>query len=239
MRFIALLAALCSVCSAQEYSEFHGTFIHSKFVEVLNETRSLQRALAARPLTEPVYMVIDSAKPNGEVTTAYTLGSEQQLLCRKSSFAHAGIKWGIGNEQGPYWVLTRDEKAGSYIALTPADSLEMQPIVLGKLPSKNSDPMFIIRRMINASMLAGTWELDPKKTIEFTNNQFMVINGKPLPYTLQFSPDGARITLITTSGRPLKWDVQRDGPNLTMRSLQQHKGTVLPRATARLRFLRK
>lgn len=239
MRFIALIAALCSVCSAQEYSEFHGTYIHSRFVEVLNETRSLQRALSARPLAEPVYMVIDSTKPNGEVAVAYTLGNQQQLLCRKSSFAHAGIKWGIGNEQGPYWVLTRDEKAGSYIALTPADSLENQPIVLGKLPSKNADPMFIIRRMVNASMLAGTWELDPKKSIEFTNNQFMVVNGKPLPYTLQFSPDGARITLITTSGRALKWDVQRDGPNLTMRALQQHKGTVLPLATARLRFLRK
>ena len=239
MRFIALFVALCSVGNAQEYADFHGTYIHSKVVEVLNETRSIQRALSARPITEPIYMVIDSTKPNGEITASYQIGSQVDLLCRKSSFAHAGIKWGIGNEQGPYWVLTRDETSGTYIALTPADSLEKQPIVLGKMPSKNADPMFILRRMVNASMLSGVWAMDAKKNIEFTMNQFMVINGKPTPYSLQISPDGSTVTISTTNGRPLRWVVQRDGPNLTMRALQQHRGTILPMATVKLRYLRK
>ena len=236
MKIIAALLIVVSTMQSQEYSEFHGTWIHSKFVEVLNETRSIERALTARPLSEPLYMVIDSANGSGEVVLAYNLGEQEKLLCRKSSFEHAGIKWGIGDNIGPRWIVARDEKAGSYIALTPADSLENQPIVLGKLPSKNTDPMFIIRRMVNASMLTGVWKMDPKYTIEFTNGQQMVVNGSPIPYTLQFAPDGSKVTLITTQGRPLKWDVLRDGPNLTLKPLQKHKGTILPVAVARLRY---
>jgi hypothetical protein len=239
MIIIALLILLCIPVSAQEYAEFHGTWIHSKVVEVLNETSSIQRALAARPLSEPIYIAIDSTRDGGEVTAAFALGKDEQFLCRKSSFAHAGIKWGIGDATGPRWILSRDEKAGSYIALTPADSLERKPIVLGKLPSKNSDPMFILRRMVNASMLRGRWSAAKNRTIEFTTNQIMVVDGKPHPYTLDFSADGSVVTLVTTSGRPEKLVVLRDGPTLSLNPTRSSKRSILGGSVVRLRYLGK
>jgi hypothetical protein len=239
MIIIALLLMCCGIASAQEYSEFHGTWIHSDVVQVLNETRSIERALAARPLSEPIYVVIDSTKDNGDVAVSYKLGSTQALLCRKSSFKHAGIKWGVGDATGPRWILTRDEKDGAYIALTLVDSLEQEPIVFGKLPSKNLDPMFIIRRMVNASMLSGRWTIEGGKTVEFTTNQIMVIDDKSNPYTLDISEDGSVVTLITTSGRPQTWKVRRDGPNLVLSSQQKGKGRLLPGQTTRLRYVGK
>jgi len=241
MIIIALLFLLCIPVSAQEYAEFHGTWIHSKVVEVLNETRSIERALAARPLSEPIYVAIDSTRDGGEVTAAFALGKDEQFLCRKSSFAHAGIKWGIGDATGPRWILSRDEKAGSYIALTPADSLERKPIVLGKLPSKNSDPVFIIRRMVNASMLGGRWSSAKNKIVEFTTNQLMVTDGAPTPYTLDISADGAMVTLVTTSGQPQKWVVRRNGPELVLTSIPQKpkKRSKFEAPEIRLRYLGK
>jgi hypothetical protein len=241
MIIIALLILLCIPVSAQEYAEFHGTWIHFKVVEVLNETRSIERALAARPIHEPIYVVIDSANNDGNVTLAYTLGKSESMVCRKSSFQHAGIKWGIGDQTGPRWILTRDEKARSYIALTPVDSLEQSPIVLGKLPSKNSDPVFIIRRMVNASMLGGRWSSAKNKIVEFTTNQLMVTDGAPTPYTLDISADGATVTLVTTSGQPQKWVVRRNGPELVLTSIPQKpkKRSKFEAPEIRLRYLGK
>lgn len=236
MIIIALLVFCCTVGSAQEYSEFHGTWIHSKVVEVLNETRSIERGLAARPKSEPIYVVIDSANGEGNIAVGFRLGASENMICRKSSFKHAGIKWGVGDQTGPRWILTRDEKAQSYIALTPVDSLEQAPIVLGKLPSKNTDPLFIIRRMVNASMLSGRWTTDGGKAVEFTTNQIMVVDNKPHPYTLDIAEDGSVVTLITTTGRPLKWVVRRDGPNLVMTAQQKGKSNLLPAQTTRLKF---
>lgn len=241
MIIIVLLVLLCTQGAAQEYGEFHGTWIHAKVVEVLNETSSIQRALAARPLSEPIYVVIDSARAGGEVTAAFVMGKDEQFLCRKSSFAHAGIKWGIGDETGPRWILSRDEKAGSYIALTPADSLERKPIVLGKLPSKNSDPLFILRRMVNASMLSGRWSSTKNKIVEFTTSQRMITDGAPMPYTLDISADGATVTLVTTSGQPQKWIVRRDGPELVLTSVatKPKKRSKFEAPEIRLKYLGK
>jgi hypothetical protein len=239
---IIVLLILCSTVGvAQEYAEFHGTWIHSKVVEVLNESRSIERALAARPVHEPIYVVIDSANTDGNVTLAYNLGKSEVMVCRKSSFKHAGIKWGIGDQTGPLWILTRDEKARSYIALTPVDSLEQAPIVLGKLPSKNPDPVFIIRRMVNASMLTGRWSSAKNKIVEFTTNQLMVTDGAPKPYTLDISADGATVTLITTSGQPQKWIVRRDGPELVLTSVatKPKKRSKFEVPEIRLRYLGK
>lgn len=242
MIIIALLCLAAVPGIAQDYSEFHGTWIHSRVVQVLNETSSIQRALAARPLTEPIYMSLDSTRDDGHVTAAFTLGKEEQLLCRRSSFLHAGIKWGVGDATGPRWILSRDEKDGMYIALTPADSLERKPIVLGRLPSKNPDPMFIIRRMVNASMLSGRWSRSNNTVIEFTTNQVMVTDGRdPRPYTLDISSDGLTVTLVTTTGKPQKWTVRRDGPELVLSSsaAKTRKRSNSTVSEIRLRYLGK
>lgn len=222
---------------AQEYAQFHGTWINATVIDVLHTTRSIERALAARPLHHPIYVRFDSTDEVGKVTMCFDLGSDKSMIVRKSQMEHVGIKWGIGDEQGPLWVLNLDDKKAAYIALTPTDSLENKPIVLGRLPSNNQDPMFILRRMVNTSLLKGLWKDAAGKSYEFTSGQQLVINDKPTAYQLDISPTGSSVKIVVPAkGRPLQWSVVRDGPNLTLTALQKSKGTIISQKVLKLRL---
>lgn len=226
-----------TLLSAQEYAQFHGTWINASVIDVLHTTRSIERALAARPLHHPIYVRFDSADVAGNVTMCFALGSEKQMIVRKSQMEHVGIKWGIGDEQGPLWVLNLDDKRSAYVALTPTDSLENKPVVLGRLPSTNQDPMFILRRMVNSSMLKGIWKDATGKSYEFTSGQQLVINDKPTAYQLDISPTGSSVKIVLpAAGRPLQWLVVRDGPILTLTALQKSKGTIIPQKVLKLQL---
>lgn len=229
-----------SLLTAQEYAQFHGTWINATIIDVLHTTRSIERALAARPPHHPIYVRFDSADIVGHVKMCFTLGTEEESLVRKSHIEHVGMKWGIGDDKGPQWVLNRDEKNGSYVALTPVDSLENKPVVLGRLPSTNQDPIFILIRMVNSSILKGRWKDASGKIYEFTSGQQLVINDKPTAYKLDISPSGSSVKLVVpNTGRPHQWSVVRDGPTLTLTSLQKPKGTIIPQKVLHLQLVGK
>ncbi|MFM8771078.1 MAG: hypothetical protein ACKOE4_03500, partial [Candidatus Kapaibacterium sp.] len=88
--------------------------------------------------------------------------------------------------------------------------------VMGKLPSKNPDPQFMLRRMVNASVLSGSWKSASGQKVSIGNDQSLTINGDRIPYQLTFDKGGERIRITSTAGQPRSWTVDRKGAMLTL-----------------------
>lgn len=198
------------------YGEFHGTWFHSAFIETLHKTASIEQALAAKTEREPLYMVIDSTDQAGNVRVGLSVGREERGLMLKTMVPNIGLKWAIGTEDAPVWMVASDARQNSYIALTELDSIEKKPIVLGKLPSKNTDPLFILKRMINTSVLSGSWIDTRGAAVTFTPTMVATIDGATFPYELTIEPTTLRLTLTSTQGKPRSYVVNRADDMLTL-----------------------
>ena len=213
---------------AQDYGLFHGTWFHANFLDILKKTSSVEQAMQAKGADEPLYIRIDSSQLEGKVLTAMHLGATEELLMLKTSIPNAGMKWAIGTMDHPFWIVSVDERAQSYIALTKIDSMEGKPVVLGKLPSKNPDPMFILKRMINASVLTGTWVDAKGKETTFSNGMVATMGGQTFTYDLSIHSQNYTVTLTSTEGKPRSYLVQRMGDGLTLTPLHGSKTTQSP-----------
>lgn len=205
------------------YGEFHGTWFHSRFIDILHKTSSLEQALSAKTEGEPLYVVIDSNDRSGNVRVGITVGREERGLMLQTMVPNVGLKWAIGSEDAPVWMVASDARQRSYIALTELDSIEKKPVVLGKLPSKNSDPRFILARMVNTSVVAGTWVDTRGKQVTFTQTMVATIDGTTFPYDLTIDPSTLRITLSSTQGKPVAYVVNRVDTMLTLTPLGSKK----------------
>lgn len=184
--------------------------------------------MQSKGLDEPLYIRIDSTSLDGKITVAFKPGADAQMLILKTSVPKAGMKWAIGTQDLPMWLVAVDERNQTYISLTKMDSLEGVPIVLGKLPSKNPDPMFILRRMVNSSLLSGQWTTSDGKDVSFTNGMVATMMGSTFTYDLTIDSQSYAITLTSTQGKPLSYVVQRMGEGLTLTQVHGGKTTQVP-----------
>lgn len=226
--FFAALCASCLVVFSQEYGQFHGTWFNAQFIEVLNKTASVERAMQAKAEADPLWVTIDSLNLEGKIATAFNLGTTNQMVLLKTSIPQAGMKWVVGTEASPRWIVSVDERNGSYIALTSIDNMEGKPAVLGKLPTKNTDPMFILRRMVNASVLSGTWLDQRGKVYSFSTGMMASMNKVSFSYELSINPTTFSVIITSTSGKPHSYVVQRMGNGLTLSSLHKNGTTMMP-----------
>lgn len=198
------------------YGQLHGTWFNGKFIEELSTSHSLGNAVARLTADEPLWIRIDSTVENGRVQAGMGLFKTDTMVLMQLMVPRAGLNWGLGYVEQPTWMLSYDTQKGSYIALTPLDSLEDQPIVMGKLPSRNPDPQFMLRRMVNASVLAGSWKSSTGQKVSIGNDQSLSLNGERIPFQLSFDKGGERIRITSTTGQPRSWTVDRKGAILTL-----------------------
>jgi hypothetical protein len=197
-------------------AELHGTWFNGQFIEELSASRSLSRAFAGLGTREPLWLRIDSSKGSDRILVGRGLTSIDTMVLAQMDVRGVGRKWVLGLVEQPTWVLTHDALKRSYVALTPLDSLARAPIVLGALPSKNPDPMFILRRMVNASLLSGSWKTPKGQKYIFSNDLTASIDGQRVTYQLSFEGNGPLVRLSTTQGQPHTWTVERNGTTLTL-----------------------
>jgi len=198
------------------YGQLHGTWFNGKFIEELSTSHSLGNAVARLSVDEPIWIRIDSTIESGRVQAGMGLSRTDTMVLMQLMVPRAGLNWGLGYVEQPSWMLSYDTQKGTYVALTPLDSMEAAPIVMGKLPSKNPDPQFMLRRMVNASVLAGTWKSASGQKVSITNDQTLTINGDRIPYQLTFDDGGERIRITSTAGQPRSWTAGRKGSVLTL-----------------------
>ncbi|MBU3699013.1 MAG: hypothetical protein FGM33_03250 [Candidatus Kapabacteria bacterium] len=195
----------------------HGTWFNARFIEELNRSRSLMGAMSKVTSSDPLWVRIDTTAATSTAVVGYNVNRVDSMPIFKKVIKGAGQKWVIGNTEQPFWMLADDEIARAYIALTSLDSLDSQPIVLGALPSKNPDPLFILRRMVNNSILAGKWKRADGKEVRFSNDLVMTVGAESVRYNMSFERDGAQARITTTDGQPVSWIVERAGRKLTLR----------------------
>jgi hypothetical protein len=221
---------LVGTASAQEYSEMHGTWINGRFIEVLKRTASVASAMEAVPSNVAMWISIDTTDKDGNIDMAYDFDDVRQMLLLKSQLVGPELQWGIGDAVGPMWLVTVDQQQ-MFIALHDLDSLENKPLVFGRMPSKNQDPDFLLDRMINASILAGTYT-DPKKnTVEFRTDLTATWANKP--YAVKIDVKGSshelHITLTSADAKDVRtYLVVRTGTSL-MLTTPNGKSTTLVR----------
>lgn len=199
------------------YAQLHGTWFHGRFVQSLSSSRSLVNALSATKADEPLWIRIDSTNQQGKVLIGKGLGATDTMMLLQTTVPQAGLKWVMGRADQPMWLVTHDAQKGTYLALTPLNDLEGEPIVMGALPSKNPDPVFILRRMVNSSLLVGSWKSSSGQTYAFSNSLVADFAGQRFPYQLSFSNDGSQVRLTATEGRPRTWSVERSATTLVLR----------------------
>ena len=196
---------------------FHGTWFNARFIAALNEERSFERAMGVLNPFDPLWVNVDSTRLTRSVYLGYAPEKLDTMQLDIRDVKGAGRTWVMGRVEQPTWIVTDDERKRSYIALTPIDSLNVQPLVLGALPSKNSDPMFILGRMVNNSLVVGEWKAADGKKYRFTNDMVMTVNAVTSRYKLQFDHDGRTVRIITTDGQPATWTIDRAAGKLTLR----------------------
>lgn len=198
------------------FAQLHGTWFNGQFIEELSSSRSLGNALARIGTKEPLWVRLDSAKGTARVLVGIGLNTTDTMALDQMDVRGVGRKWVLGLVEQPIWVLTHDALKRSYIALTPLDSLARAPIVLGALPSKNPEPMFMLRRMVNASLLSGSWKTPTGQKYVFANDLTATIDGQRTAYQLSFTGTPLQVRLTTTQGQPRTWTVERNGATLTL-----------------------
>jgi hypothetical protein len=229
---VAWLLAVSCVVSAQdgnglmnrfnqppvELSRFHGTWFNADFIKVLSSVRSYQDAIGQLRGSDPLWVRIDSSSEGRIALVGFTPQKTDTMVLGIKAIKGAGQKWTLGRRGAtPLWMVADDEQKRTYIALTPLDSLERQPCVMGALPSKNQDPTFILTRMVNNSLLAGNWKAADGRPYRFSNDLVAEIDGHSIRYKMSFSSLGARVSITTIDGQPRTWTVERSSKQLTLR----------------------
>lgn len=201
-----------------ELGRFHGTWFNADFIKVLSSVRSFGDAIGQLRGANPLWVRIDSSSDGRIALIGLTPQKTDTMVLVISTIKGAGQKWTLGRRGSqPIWMVADDEQKRSYIALTPLDSLEKQPCVMGALPSKNQDPLFILTRMVNNSLVAGSWKTSGGKKYRFSNDLMLEIDGQATRYKMSFSSAGNRVIITTIDGQPRSWTVERRSRSLTLR----------------------
>ncbi len=217
---LCFLMMLTIAAPAQEYAQFHGTWFNAKFVEALKKSASMATAMDAVSSAEPLTIQFDSTDGNGNVVTQWTLKKTDTLLLRKTSIPGVGMKWALGTSDAPMWVASADEKLGTYVALTPIEGVDTaKPVVMGKLPSKNPNPSFILKRMVNSSYLSGEWKDKKGTKYSFTSGMVATFGADMFPYDISIDANTYSVTITSTSGVPRSYLVVRTGNSLVLTSV--------------------
>jgi|GEM_PF-495313 hypothetical protein len=214
-----------------ELGRFHGTWFNADFIKVLSSMRSYQDAMGQLSGGNPLWVRIDSSSKGRIALVGFRPQKIDTMFLVINTIKGAGQKWTLGRRGGqPIWMIADDEQKRSYIALTPLDSMEKQPCVMGALPSKNQDPMFILTRMVNNSCVAGNWKTSDGRKYRFTNDLMLVIDGQTFRYNMSFSGAGNRISITTIDGQPRTWTIERRSTSLTLRPKKGAPITLQPDA---------
>lgn len=227
---LMMIAMAVSSATAQEYRDLHGTWINATFIEVLKRTASVATAMEAVSATSPLWVKIDSANKDGDVDVAFDLSSQKPMMLLKAQLVGPELRWGLGDAVGPIWLVTADQEQGTFIALHVLDSMGNAPKVLGKLPSRNQDPDFLLDRMINASVLAGSFVDDRKKSVVFNNDMTATWAGKPYKVRIDINEPShqLRVTLAAADGTSTVYTAERMGKVVTLTDAQQRVSTLTP-----------
>lgn len=174
---------------AQDAAEFAGTWYNAEFMNELKKTSSVSKACAELKHGAPVFLQISIDDSLGVVSVGVSPVATTQMTMKRVLLNQMGYKWVVGTTDKTHWLITIDNDKHNYIVIHNLDSMELNPIVLGKLPSKNQDPDFLLQRMLNSSIVVGNYA-DVKGRIHVFNPDMTgIISNESVQYDLSLDAD--------------------------------------------------
>lgn len=209
------------------YAQLHGVWIHADFIDGLRDSASVVAALRRLLPHQPLWLQIDSAQQDGRIQIAYGLSDTVPWLLRRVPTSDGTVRWAIGPEAGddagPEWFVTADLDGASYVALSPFNQPSAKPVVYGALPSKRQDALYMIHRMVNATMIAGSYTDATGGRYEFTPTMTGSWKGARIRSTLAIDPKtySVLLTIEFANRHRETYTVERRGPSLYLRTATQ------------------
>ncbi|NQW29547.1 MAG: hypothetical protein HQ472_03435 [Ignavibacteria bacterium] len=203
---------------AQDAAEYHGTWFNAEYMKELRKSGSVKLAANELRNEKPLFIKIDSTDLEGNVVVAMALDTRVELILRKSLVGKMGMRWVIGTADGPFWLITVDKEAHNYIVLHRLDSIDLPPIVFGKLPSANQDPEFLLQRMLNSSLLAGSYTDSKGGLSVFNTDMTAVLNTKRVRTSIEVdSRLRVYVTLWRENGKSTVYELERKETSMVLK----------------------
>lgn len=222
MMYKALAVLVCTMSAAPLFSQtlslMNGTWVSARFMEGLKRSRSVAWTMQSLPDSFPLWAKIDTSNNSLHVVVGYDFDRADTLKMFQSVFGELGQRWAIGKSGQPMWMVNPDVQFGQYISLHWLDSLDANPIVLGKLPSRNSDPSFLLHRMILSSMVFGRWRDSTGAEVEFKPNATVLWEGKNRNVEVAVSPRDYHVfmSLIDSRNQAKRYQIERTANTLLL-----------------------
>ncbi len=187
---------------SQDFSLFHGTWVNARFMETLKRSASLALAMNELPDHEPLWVRADSAQ-FGRLLASWKPGSSVSLTMTKKQMGGMPEAWVVDSNGVELWIATASPN-GSYVALHPVDNIESNVYVMGKLPSRQTDPDFLVHRMIIASILVGSWLDKETVALQVQPNATALWRGMKRSVEIVVNPSTYDVYMILVDARGVR-----------------------------------
>ena len=175
---------------------------------------------------QPLWVEIDSTNGEGHIKLAFDFGEEQHWLLRRTQVHGSELKWVIGTNEAPEWMVTTDASTRTFIALYDISAYNGQPIVLGKLPAPRQEAAFLLERIVNASVLYGSYRDENDQRYRFGVDMTGEWKGASIATHVDVDPltHGVILTVTHQTNKSQTFRAERIGSALT---LTDSSGNVL------------
>lgn len=226
----ALFALSTLNLGAQDFALLSGTWVSAQFMDAIKRTHDVAWAMKAMGQGQPLWVSIDTSNNKPVVKLAPDFSNEQQLRLFKVKLDDLGERWAIGQTDKPIWMIVPDTQGGQFVSLHWLDSLESNPIVLGKLPTRRTEPDFLLDRIIISSVLKGTWVDSTGAEYTFNSDATARWKGAKRDVNIDVQPGtyAVLVTLADARNRTERFVVARKDSALVVTNEQGKTLTLNP-----------
>lgn len=217
---LSISLVLSAATATSQLSLFHGTWVNARFMEGLKRSHSVAWTIQNLPDNVPLWVSIDTTNSKLTISLAYDFGKPESMRLFQAELGELGKRWAIGEGSNPTWMVTPDVQYGQYVSLHWLDSLESNPIVLGKLPSRNTNPDFLLQRMIISALVTGNWQDSAGVQYDFKPNATVIWRGKNHTVEMKVVVPSYDVymTLVDSRGSSSSYHVERSADVLVLTS---------------------
>ncbi len=192
--------------------------MNTVFMETLKRAASVDVAMHHKPSGAPLWVSFTPTSKTSAGTLAFGFDPANEIFVRQETVGAMGKQWVMGIRDSLIWLLTIDAQANSYVVLHELANLEKDPIVLGKLPSRRTEPDFLLDRMIMSAMMVGSWKDGDGNSYQIRNDATALWKGAKREVQIAVDPrtNAVFLVLVDVRGNQQRFLAVRTGTILTL-----------------------
>lgn len=182
--------------------------------------------MSTMPKDVPLWLSIDTTKAKLTIEAGNAFTDHITLSMFQVQVPSVGKRWAVGTANHPVWMISPDVLGGQFVSLNWLDSLEANPIVLGKLPTRRTEPDFLLDRIVLSAVLHGIWTDGRGATYQFNSDATATWDGARKDVTIEVVDPSADVyfSLFDARRNEQRFRAERVANQLT---LTKEDGTSL------------